>query len=124
MPRGSVEILSHFGAHDGRKGPSQPMPIRVLQSRKQSGHVNILMNPKLDESWIDIAEAYDVNAKDLLEALRRTGVLESYRLARKPKQHQLTLFGETYLTEGREISPNEQSKVILRLKKKTAEVYT
>lgn len=123
MPRGSVEVFSHFGAHDG-KGPSKPMPIRLLQSRKQPGHINILMNPKLDDSWIDIVEAYDVNAKDLLEALCRVGVLKSYRLARKPKKHKLTLFGNTILSEGKPISVQELSATVKGLQKKTAEVYT
>lgn len=123
MPRASVEMFSHFGANT-KNAPSQPMPIRILQSRRQPGHVNILMNPEQDASWVDIVEAYDVDARDILEALCRLGVLQSYTLAQPKEKHEVTGFENTILSEGRVVPPQELSKVIQKLTERAAEVYT
>lgn len=123
MPRGSVEIFSHFGAYDGKPGPSRPMPIRILQSRKMPGHVNLLLNPKLDKDWIHIVEAYDIDAHDLLEALRLAGVLESYQLAEKPERHELTLFGNVTLHEGRPVSYDQIPEIMDKLNKRSFDAY-
>lgn len=105
MPRGSVEILSCFGGkHDPAKGGSMPMRIRILESRYQPGHVNLLLNKKEDPDWVHVAEAFDVDARDLLKALQIAGVVSSYKLARRPRKHVLRLEGDTFVVNGRKRS--------------------
>jgi hypothetical protein len=105
MPRGSVEILSCFGGkHNPAKGGSMPMRIRVLESRYQPGHVNILMNKEEDPDWIRVVEAYDVDARDLLKALELAGVVNSYTLAPRLRMHVLRLEGNTLVVDGCERS--------------------
>lgn len=88
MSRASAEIHSAFGAtKKGWKGPSKPMPIRILRSHNQHGHINIVMNPTLDEGWCYVEEAHDVSVKDLMTALKAMGVVKSYRLPKKTKRY-------------------------------------
>ena len=111
MPRGSVEILSCFGGkHNPTRGGSMPMRIRILESRYQPGHVNLLLNNKEDPAWIDVVEAYDVDARDLLKALQLAGVVESYRLAPRPRRHVLHIEGNTLVVDGIERSWKEFKK--------------